>query len=632
MGKAYLAYFSDYVLAVGAVGGYPVPVAGAQVTCYPVGAFAQGTLPGGGTVAAPPLATAITDATGRFTFPALPPDDYHLLIAYTPPGGSAVATWRYNVPVASAAVGRMALSGARGACLGGTLGRLAAGLGVTILCLGDDTTVGYNATGTVAGGWVALFAAALAAAYPRATILRADPNGYAVTVDGPIPGWSTATVQVGTGGQTITVVNSGVRGDTVLRALRRFAGLIGSWPAADCLVVALGQAEGLASDTQRYAPPADFAGHLESLVNVARTYTNAELLLCTPHGSTAANLDDYAAAVRGVAARLRADLCDWRGLWLDRYLAGGLNDGYDPWLAAATSHLFPTDAGHAAMATELAGHFAPAGIIPVAGAMPGAGKGYETVRVPYSSGQVGLQGSGWAAHGGYQGAALNSSGGQFEIATNHAGDSATIGGRFVDLAMLCRRWSDCGQVGVSVDGGPSQTVDLYRGYPTSTTDLADANGASAPQDRVILAHGLQDSAHTVVVTLLAGRNAASSGQLLAAGEPGAGTLAAVRVRGGGDRAAGPAAAGHGSGAARGRRLGQPGGGLPGGHDRAGQPAGGGGHQPVVGLLLCGERDHRRRLHPDRGAARRQRGDGRAGVQLAGIRVRASPWGLRLPLE
>ena len=329
MGKAYLAYFSDYVLAVGAgaVGGYPVPVAGAQVTCYPVGAFAAGTLPGGGTVAAPPLATAITDGTGRFTFPALPSDDYHLLIAYTPPGGSAVAIWRYHVPVAAVAVGRMALAATRGACLGGTLGRLGAGLGATILCLGDDTTVGYNATGTV---------------------------------------------------------------------------------------------------------------------------------------------------------------------------AGGANDGYDPWLAAAT-------------AAELAGHFAPAGTIQAVGAMVGAGKGYETVWVPYSSGQVGVQGSGWAAHGGYQGAALNSSGGSFEIVTNHAGDSVTIGGRFVDLAMLCRRWSDCGQVGVSVDGGPSQLVDLYRGYPSSTTDLADANGASAPQDRVMLAHGLQDSAHTVVVTLLAGRNAASSG-------------------------------------------------------------------------------------------------------------------------
>ena len=44
MGKAYLAYFSDYVLAAGAGagGGYPVPVAGAQVSCYSVGAFAAG--------------------------------------------------------------------------------------------------------------------------------------------------------------------------------------------------------------------------------------------------------------------------------------------------------------------------------------------------------------------------------------------------------------------------------------------------------------------------------------------------------------------------------------------------------------------------------------------------------------
>jgi len=81
----------------------------------------------------------------------------------------------------------------------------------------------------------------------------------------------------------------------------------------------------------------------------------------------------------------------------------------------------------------------------------------------------------------------------------------------VDLSMLCRRFSDCGQVSVSVDGGASTTVDLYRGYPASTSDIVDVNGASAPQDRVLLAHGLADIAHTVVVTLLASKNVASSG-------------------------------------------------------------------------------------------------------------------------
>jgi hypothetical protein len=87
----------------------------------------------------------------------------------------------------------------------------------------------------------------------------------------------------------------------------------------------------------------------------------------------------------------------------------------------------------------------------------------------------------------------------------------TITGRFVDLAMLCRRWSDAGQIAISIDDGAAMVVDLYRGYPTSTSDLSDANGAAAPQDRVLLAHGLSDTVHTAVLTLLASKNAASSG-------------------------------------------------------------------------------------------------------------------------
>ena len=80
-------------------------------------------------------------------------------------------------------------------------------------------------------------------------------------------------------------------------------------------------------------------------------------------------------------------------LWLDRYVSGGANDGYDPWLNASTSHLFPIDAGHAAMATEIMRSFIPALGVPFDGGVLGAGKVYELVRVPYSSSQVALSGA-----------------------------------------------------------------------------------------------------------------------------------------------------------------------------------------------------------------------------------------------
>ncbi len=372
MPKGYLAYYSDFVF-----GANGTPVNGAAVAIYSTGAFANGTLPTGGSVGASAVASTTTDATGRFSFPALPPDDYHILVTYTPPGGTQVVSWRYHVPVVAYDALRRVQAAERSGALARTLARLSAGLNVTIFCAGDDVTVGYNATGTTTGSWVALLAAQLAVLYPQSAIIRQEPNSFATTVDAPIPGWTPSTVQVGTNGQTITVVNAGVKGDTVLRFLRRFANLTTSWPAADLVIASFGLWESTAGQAQQFASAADLAGHLEALVNIVRTYSQAEVLLCTP-AIPATGTEDYANAVRQVSARTRSDLADVRQLFLDRYVQGGANGGYDPWLNTSVSGVLPTDAGHAAIAGELARHLQPAIAVPFDGSqallMPGIGR------------------------------------------------------------------------------------------------------------------------------------------------------------------------------------------------------------------------------------------------------------------
>lgn len=507
MAKGFLSQYGDYV-----IGSNGLPVAGASVSLFRATDYAVGTVPSGASGApATAVATTTTNASGAWTV-SVAPDDYHVLAQYTPPGGALQSVWRYFLPIAASDMSKRGFASGRQSLLPRTLGRLFGQQNTTILVFGDDTAVGYNATGTTTGGWVALFAAALAAAYPSSTVVRQDPHNFAVTVDAAIPSWDATTVQTGSNGQTITVVNAGVKGDTALRVLRRFANLTTSWPAADCVVLALGQAESIASDAQRFVSGPDYQAHLEACVNIVRTLSAAEVLLCTPHANpTVGNIDDYASAARAVAARLNCSLCDFRQLWLDRYVAGGANDGYDPWLNSGVSRLFPIDAGHAAMATEMMRSFVPALGVPFDGGVLGAGKVYELVRVPYSSSQVALAGAGWGANGGYTLVGLNSSGGSFEQVTTHAGDTATIIGRFTDLYMLTRRFTDCGQVGVQVDGGGTTIVDLYRANPASTSDLGSPDGAIAPQDRVQLCHGLADAVHTVVVTEQGTKNAASSG-------------------------------------------------------------------------------------------------------------------------
>ncbi len=505
MGKGYQAYYSDVVL-----GSNGLPVAGAVAAAFSTAGFANGTLPVG-TVGLPTAAaTAVSDAVGRFTFVALPPDDYHLLVTFTPPGGAQVVAWRYHVPIVAYDALRRVQAAERSGALARTLARLSAGLSVTIFGAGDDVTVGYNATGTTTGGWVALLAAQLAALYPNSTIVRQDPHNFAATVDALIPSWDATTVQTGSGTQTITLVNAGVKGDTVLRFLRRFANLTTSWPASDLVIAGFGLWESTVGGTQQFEGAADLASNLESMVNVVRTFSQAEVLLCTPVIPSSGN-ETYADAVRQVSARTRTDLADLRQLFLDRFVSGGPNGGYDPWLNTAVSSVLPTDAGHAAIAAELARHLAPAVAVPFAGGPFGAAKSWELVRISYAAAQLQYAGSGWSSHTSYQGSLLSASGDSSEGVTNHATDSLSIKGRFVDLHMLCRRFSDCGQISVVVDGGAPTVIDLYRAYPASTSDLGDANGAYAPQDRVTLAHGLTDTIHTVAITLLGTKNVASSG-------------------------------------------------------------------------------------------------------------------------
>jgi len=620
------AYYSDYVTdATGHA------VAGALVALYPATLFAPGAPPTD-VPASPALATATTDVSGRFVFRDLPPDDYHVLVRYTPPGGVAQTGWRYDVAVAPAAEVARATEHDLGGAAPRTLAKLLGGLPVTILCVGDGVTVGYNATGTVGGGWVARLAARLAAALPAATVARYDPKDYAATLDAPIASWTPVPIpppggSTGMGnagvfgsGQPIGVINAGVTGDTVLAALRRFANFsAAAWnPPPDCYVVDLGLVES-GSDPARAATPADLAGQLTGLVNRLRA-GGAEVVLCTPHRE-AASLQNglpagsYAAAVRGVAAATGCGLVDLYALWQGHLDAGAPNGGYGAWLDTTAGDVTdPTDAGHAAIGDEVFRVFDPAGALPVRGPL-GVGARWEEARILNTSALLTYTGA-WTAHTGFALFELLASPREMRAAT--PGDRLTFSARCSELYMLCRRWHDGGQVRVTIDGADYGVVDLYRASPASTVNLTDPEGALAPQDRVPLALGLSDAPHSVTLQLMATTNPAARD--------------AVALRRAGDPAAAPGRAGHRGGraarAATARR----------GHDRAGRRAQRRGHGRLPRPLHGRGPPDRHRAEPRPGLLHRRRPgrrDGRhdharpglprrrhrhAGRQLARVRV------------
>lgn len=475
------------------------PLAGATAALFSVRSFAGGTRPlDPGAVA--PVATATSDATGAFVLYGLVPDDYHVRVVYTPPGAPATTLWRYNVPIGPYEATRRTADHVLGTTIPRTLGQLHGGAAfTTIVCVGDGVTVGYDATGTPSGGWPAVLATRLAAALPHAQVLRFDPLDYAVTIDAPIPSWTSTPVGMTGAAQQVRVVNAGVVDDTVLRVLRRLDNLTGvSWmPLPALYIVFLGLGE-MSDDPTRAATPDDLAGQLSGLVDLLRA-DGGEMLLCTPHaGPPGADVERYAVAVRTAGASLGLGVVDLRRLWNDHYDPAAPNDGQGAWLdTSAGDHVSPTDAGHQAIGDAIFRALDPSAALPIA---PGVAEGAarETVRLLNTSALLHYTGA-WSLSTDLTGTARTASPGEMRTAT--PGDHVTFSARARDLYLLTRRGHDGGRVAVVVDGADYGYVDLYRAAPTSTVDVSNAAGALAPRERLALALDLPDAPHTVTLRL-----------------------------------------------------------------------------------------------------------------------------------
>lgn len=472
------------------------------------------------------VATAVSAAGGVFAFDHLTPDDYHLMVRY-----AGQTSFRYFVPALPVDASMTRENMGRN-LVPRTLSRLLARENVTIYAVGDEVTVGYNATGTVAGSWVHRLGVLIGQQLtPQALVVRYDPSAYGSLTDGPIAGFSGPTpIQAASGGssQTVRMVNCGVNRDTVQRVLRR-AGANLVTPAygpVDLFLIQLGLNDSWTLDAQRFVDPDTFARGVRALVDVLRsTLFGAEIALLTPACSSqpdAGNgglvpagtysLEQYAMGIRRAALDTGCALVDARQLFADRLNTADPNfaagDGYGSWLSTAGSnHANPTDAGHQAIAEEVFKVFGTPGLaagrpmrIQAAGPMP-LYKSVETCRLAASNPALLYAGGHWTSYTPSALADLYLSAGSGLQRSRTAGDTMTFRDRMLDFALLVRRGPDCGQMSVAVDGGSAATYDLYRGVPADVSDT-NADGSVYPMELFWLARGLADAVHTVVITVL----------------------------------------------------------------------------------------------------------------------------------
>ncbi len=240
----------------------------------------------------------------------------------------------------------------------------------TIFVVGDSLTHGVRATDRE-HTYTAVLARRLAERYSDSAVLRYDG-----TVSCTLPSWEwellpleayEGPVSVQMGDQRrVTVVRSGIGGNTVRRLLNRkddFIGRAVGERRADLYTVMVGINDALANDPKKFVLPAVYKSDLEELVQeFEKGNPDADLIFITPSYNddgtkNESHLAPYAAAMKAVAEQYAIPLIDMHAVWMAHLVVGAPNYGQQDWLSGHPGDsCHPSNEGHAVIANEIYRH------------------------------------------------------------------------------------------------------------------------------------------------------------------------------------------------------------------------------------------------------------------------------------
>ncbi|MBE6756997.1 MAG: hypothetical protein E7552_00395 [Ruminococcaceae bacterium] len=237
----------------------------------------------------------------------------------------------------------------------------------TLFTVGDSITHGGRATSDNTT-YTAVLGNLLAARYPERTVKRYDGRMFD-TADSelrPLKDYAPAvTIQQG-GDRTISVVRSGVGGNTVKRLLSRSADFVNKTidhHGANLFFINAGINDAIREDPQKFAAPDEYTADLHLLITrIQEAHPDAAIVLMTPTYNDSGNrntsvLDPYAVAMRNVAKDRGLPLIDLHAVWMQHLQIGGKNYGQDNWLSGVPDdRCHPSDHGHAVIANIIFRH------------------------------------------------------------------------------------------------------------------------------------------------------------------------------------------------------------------------------------------------------------------------------------
>ncbi len=210
---------------------------------------------------------------------------------------------------------------------------------VLIMAVGDSITYGMNHC-TVEETYCAELCKLFAKKYPKTLIVRYDGivNGEFNPLKeyfGPI------VINEGENG-SITIVKSGVGGNTVRRALNRsddYTGKFLNGKMPDIFLLMFGINDALQDDKNKFVTPDKFFEDYNELYNLLKnTNSNAKIILMTPtYNDTGmyetSGLEPYCEMVKKLAIQKGCFLIDTHKLWMEHLIIGSEHYGQREWLS-----------------------------------------------------------------------------------------------------------------------------------------------------------------------------------------------------------------------------------------------------------------------------------------------------------
>lgn len=371
-----------------------------------------------------------------------------------------------------------------------TLAKLDRGENTTIMFIGDSVTYGYWATNIDDTCYVAEFCNLLKAKYPYATIIRVDGKTIDNSEDTNITIWNSTTVKTGTSGQIITVVKSGVGGDTLLRLYRRANDFLAyNNKTPDLSVIMVGINDSL-SDEKKHISVGEYERGYKALIQFIKRKTKSEVVMSGSHWSlvtgndgtpnVTTTIDEYLYIAQKVANSEKIQYIDNYSMFKSQWIFGDYS-----WLY--TDKLHPSDLGHQKIAENIYNNlfiynqnivpFAKSNLVYVS---------YNDLRINYDNT--------WQEH--YVNQYNENVTFYSKASTIDSSLSCVVKGS--KIYALIRRTKDTSNFSLSIDNGEYKDIWIPPTiYPTDRSDVKDISICGFQDEQILLADNLQDIEHII---------------------------------------------------------------------------------------------------------------------------------------